>query len=246
MRGISWICSVAGLAACLSGCGNKGSGAAPESGANGAVNTPSPTGAAAADIAGDYTVSGTNPGGASKYTGTLAITKRGEVYQFSWKSGGSSYDGVGVVTDRSVGVAFANGPNGAGCGVVHYKVGPGGALSGRWGAWGQDHSGAETASPQGSVSGLVGKYDVSGTRLDGKGYKGTLTVAAEGAGFLFDWATGDTSKGFGVKMGDFVSVGIGGDQCGFVAYEIKPDGSLSGQWSSFKSKAIGTEVATKK
>ncbi|MFO0589701.1 MAG: hypothetical protein U0441_19335 [Polyangiaceae bacterium] len=245
MRTISWICGVAAAAACLSGCGNKGSGAAGND-TNNPAYVPPPSTAAAADIAGDYTITGTNPGGASKYTGTLAITKRGQVYQFSWKSGGASYDGIGVVTERTAGVAFANGPNGAGCGVVHYKVGPGGALSGRWGAWGQDYSGNETATPQGSVSGLVGKYDVSGTRLDGKAYKGTLSVAAEGAGFLFDWATGDASKGFGVRMGDFVSVGIGGDQCGFVAYEIKPDGSLSGQWSSFKSRAIGTEVATKK
>ena len=76
-------------------------------------------------------------------------------------------------------------------------------------------------------------------------YKGSLTVATQGPGYLFKWNTGDTSEGFGIRRGDVVSVGIGGPECGFVSYDVRPDGSLDGQWSSFQSKAVGTEVATK-
>lgn len=226
------------LAVAAAGCGHKDSGAQPGSGA-----APAPAGPAP-EIGGEYTVKGTNPGGGD-YTGSLSIAKRGGVFQFGWKSGASSYNGVGVQTDNSVGVAFSSGAAGKGCSVVHYKVGANGALAGRWGEWGNDNSGTETATRSGGGSGLEGKYDVTGSRLDGKPYKGTLSVAAQGAGFLFTWTSGETSEGFGVRMGDFVSVGIGGGECGFVAYEVKPDGTLNGQWSSFKSKAVGTEIATK-
>ena len=226
--------------ALLAGCGNKASGdAGGQVGGGAQPSGPAP------EIAGNYSIRGTNPGGGAAYTGSLLITKRDKVYQFSWKSGAQGYDGVGVVTDNTVGVAFANGNDGKGCSVVHYKIDPSGALAGRWGAWGENASGTENATRDGGAGGLDGSYTVTGSRLDGAAYKGSLTVAAQGAGFLFSWSTGDNSQGFGIRKGSYVSVGIGGEQCGFVAYEIKPDGTLEGQWSSFKSKSIGTEVATK-
>ena len=234
------MCAVALFAA--AGCGNKG-GASGDKGQTAGGANPAP--AAVGEIAGNYSVKGTNPGGGSPYTGSLLVTKRDKVYQFSWKSGGASYEGVGVQAGNTVGVAFASGGDGKGCSVVHYQVDASGGLNGQWGAWGENASGNETATRNGGAGGLDGTYSVNGSRLDGKAYKGTLTVAPSGAGFLFTWSTGDTSQGFGIQKGSFVTVGIGGDQCGFVAYEIKPDGSLEGQWSSFKSKSIGTEVATK-
>lgn len=251
----------------LGGCGNSGEksghgsspGTTPQSPASAARPT-MPTGAAAPastpgaipsvpaatpDIAGTYTIKGTNPGGGAPYTGGLVVTKRDKVLQFSWKSGTATYDGVGVQSENTVGVAFASGTEGKGCSVAHYKIEATGALSGRWGAWGANASGTETATRSGGPGALEGAYAVTGARLDGKAYKGNLSVSAQGAGFLFDWNTGDKSQGFGIKKGSYVSVGIGGGQCGFVSYEIKSDGTLDGQWSTFKSKAIGTEIATK-
>ena len=43
-----------------------------------------------------------------------------------------------------------------------------------------------------------------------------------------------------------LSVGIGGSRCAFVAYEIKPDGTLDGVWGGYGSDKTGTEKATKK
>jgi hypothetical protein len=172
-------------------------------------------------LAGDYSVKGTNPGGGSNYDGALRITKRGSVLQFSWKSGANAFDGVGVQVESSVGVAFANGKDGKGCSVVHYRLESNGSLQGRWGAWDVDSSGTEKAVRSGVGAGLSGQYDVSGSRLDGKAYKGTLNVGSEGAGFLFNWNTGDLWEGFGVQTGNSISVGIGGAGCGFVSYQVR-------------------------
>ena len=41
-------------------------------------------------------------------------------------------------------------------------------------------------------------------------------------------------------------MGFGGAKCVFVSYEIKPDGTLGGQWGGEGSTVVGTEVARKR
>lgn len=48
------------------------------------------------------------------------------------------------------------------------------------------------------------------------------------------------------RAGNLVAVGLGGKQCAFVGYDVKPDGTLDGKWGGRTSKTLGTEVATKK
>jgi len=219
-----------------------------KSGANTTTNTanqpqmasPSPI-AATPEIAGSYAVVGTNPNG-SPYKGNLEVIQHGDVYQFRWTAGGQS-DGVGVINGNVVAVAFANGPDGTGCGVVDYVIAPDGTLEGRWGYWGRDESGTETGKRT-SGSGLVGAYTANGSNPDGKPYKGTMSVAATGNGYKFTWSNG--AEGFGVKQGNNVAVGIGGARCGFVSYQIKPDGTLDGIWGGYGTSSTGTEKATKK
>lgn len=198
-----------------------------------------------AEIAGDYTITGTNEAGAGQYGGELKITKRDDVYQFSWSSGGRTYDGVGVRTDNNVAVAFTEGRDGKGCGVVLYKIGDNGSLDGKAGYWGVNQAEMEKATRT-SGADLEGNYDVSGSNPGGNDYKGKLAVKKDGVGYAFTWDTGVTSSGFGIRTGDMVAVGIGGAQCGFVSYEIKADGSLDGKWGGQGSKSVGTEVARKK
>jgi hypothetical protein len=76
--------------------------------------------AAPRDIAGKYNVVGTNPDGGT-YKGTLEVISHGDVYQFRWNAG-TQYDGVGVANGNVVAVAFADGANGKGCGVVDYEI----------------------------------------------------------------------------------------------------------------------------
>src|SRR5437016_1474246 len=145
--------------------------------ANTSANT---TSAPAPDIAGKYNVVGSNPDGGG-YKGTLEVIPHGDVYQFRWNAG-TQYDGVGVTNGNVVAVAFANGANGKGCGVVDYEIATDGALRGRWGYWGVNEAGTENATRSGG-SGLEGDYDATGKNPDGKEYKAKLTV--EPAGNLY-------------------------------------------------------------
>ena len=201
--------------------------------------------AAPKDIAGTYEVNGTNENGAGNYKGTLVVTDRDEVYQFSWDTAGKKYDGVGVQNKSAVAVAFTEGTNGTGCGVVLYKIGADGTLDGKAGYWGINQSETETAKRL-SGSDLVGEYETKGTNTDGKDYTGKLAVKTRGTGYAFSWTGANALEGFGIRQGDFVAVGIGGSKCGFVSYIIKSDGTLDGKWGGYGSTNVGTETAKKK
>jgi hypothetical protein len=216
--------------------------ASPET--NTASNTVT-TAAKPKDITGDYEATGTNPNGGGGYKADLTITPRGDVYQFSWKSGGKSYDGVGVMTDGEVAVSYTNGTNGKGCGVVLYKIGADGSLDGRSGYWGVNTMETEKATRT-SGSDLEGSYDLTGKNPEGKEYKGTLKVRKDGDGYTFDWNAGSQFSGFGIKADNFVAVGFGGKQCAFVGYDIQSDGTLAGKWGGQGSTKFGTETAKPK
>ena len=207
---------------------------------SGSSSTSTAAPAAAPDIAGTYNITGSNPTGAP-YKGTLEVIARGDVYQFRWNAG-TQYDGVGVQNGKVVAVAFANGSDGKGCGVVDYDVKGDGTLDGKWGYWGTNESGTETASRT-SGSGLEGEYDASGKNPDGREYKVKLTVEPLGKLYHFVWS--NNTDGTGIKRGDNVAVGIGGSRCGFVTYEVQSDGSLDGMWGGGGSDQTGTEKATK-
>ena len=193
-----------------------------------------------ANLGGRYNVVGTNPGG-SEYRGTLTVTPRGGVYQFRWDAG-AQYEGVGVRNGKMIAVAFANGNDGSGCGVVDYSVEPDGTLQGKWGYWGTTGSGTERAKRV-SGNGLAGNYAAAGSNPNGTRYQVTLSVQEAGRGYKFVWS--NKSEGFGIRRGNNVAVGIGGERCGFVSYEVKPDGSLDGVWGSAGNEQTGTERAIK-
>jgi len=194
----------------------------------------------APDIAGKYNITGSNPEGGN-YKGTLEVIKRGDVYQFRWNAG-TQYDGIGVQNGNIVAVAYANGTDGKGCGVVDYDIASDGGLNGKWGYWGTNEAGTESATRT-SGSGLVGEYDATGKNPDGKQYKAHLTV--EPAGNLYRFAWSNNTDGIGIKRGDNVAVGIGGRRCGFVTYQVESNGALDGIWGGGGSDKTGTEKATK-
>jgi len=213
-----------------------------ESSKNSNSNTSSRAGSAPApDIAGKYDVTGSNPEGGN-YKGTLEVIARGDVYQFRWNAG-SQYEGVGVQNENIIAVAFANGADGKGCGVVDYDIAGDGSLNGKWGYWGTNDAGTESATRT-SGSGLAGEYEATGKNPDGKQYKATLTV--EAAGNLYHFAWSNNTDGIGIKRGDNIAVGIGGRRCGFVMYQVQSDGSLDGIWGGGGSDKTGTERAAKR
>lgn len=202
--------------------------------------TSSSTNAPAPNIAGKYNITGTNPEGGA-YKGTLEVIMRGDVYQFRWNAG-TQYDGVGVQNGSIVAVAYANGSDGKGCGVIDYDIASDGSLSGKWGYWGVNDAGTESASRT-TGSSLVGEYDATGKNPDGKQYKAHLTVEPAGNLYRFGWS--NNTDGIGIKRGDNVAVGIGGTRCGFVTYQVQADGSLDGIWGGGGSDKTGTEKAVK-
>lgn len=212
---------------------------------NAPVSNSSPAAASAPkDIAGNYKASGKNADGGGLYEAALVVTKRDDVFQFSWDSAGRKYDGVGVVVDDRVAVSYADGTDGKGCGVVLYKIASDGVLDGVAGYWGTNTRETEKASRK-SGTDLEGEYEASGTNTTGNSYKAQLKVSKSGEGYTFKWGGGNPLEGFGVRDGDYLSVVFGPRTCGFVAYSIKPDGSLSGRWGSAASTSLGTENAKK-
>ena len=242
--GIALILLVACVIACKSTSNTTSTSQPTNSSANRSTASASSTDTSApatkANIDGKYNITGTNPNGAA-YRGTLQIIPHGDVYQFRWNAG-TQYDGVGVVNGDVVAVSFAAGANGKGCGVIDYLIRNDGSLVGRWGYWGTDEAGSENATRI-SGSDLVGEYDASGKNPNGTNYKAKLTVEPAGNLHRFVWS--NNTDGVGIKSGDHVAVGIGGARCGFVAYEIKPDGTLEGVWGGYGSDKTGTETATK-
>lgn len=213
---------------------------APTAKSEGPDNAPKPLTASAKDISGTYLVTGTNESGGGAYSGSLQITKRDSVYQFSWDTAGKRMEGVGVQTDNNIAAAFTEGDDGTGCGVVLYKIGSDGSLNGKAGYWGVNQSETETAKRI-SGSDLEGEYDVNGSNPNGEPYESKLAVKKSGLGYIFDWD--GKLNGFGIRQSDKVAVGIGGSKCGFVSYEIKPDGTLDGKWGGYGSTSVGTETA---
>ena len=254
MKKANWIATmVAGLVVFAVGCNlSKSSSSATSSAPNenkGSSSSSSPATttsdtntppAPAPDIAGKYDIVGTNPDGGS-YKGTLEVIARGDVYQFRWNAG-SQYDGVGVQNGNIVAVAYTTGTDGKGCGVVDYDIRADGKLEGKWGYWGTNEAGTESATRT-SGSDLVGEYDATGKNPDGKQYKSKLTVEPAGNLYRFVWS--NNTDGIGIKRGNNVAVGIGGARCGFVTYQVQSNGTLDGLWGGGGSDKTGTEKATK-
>ena len=234
-------------------CGNSSTTTTPD---NRQATTASPSNSAASspastpkpapkDLAGKYSATGKNSDGGGNYEADLVVTKRDDVWQFSWDSKGKQYDGVGVQTDDRVAVSYTGGTNGKGCGVVLYRINSDGSLEGTAGYWGNNSKETEKATRTAGTD-LEGEYDLKGTNPKGETYNGKLKVKKEGDGYRFSWSGTNSFEGFGVRQGDYVSVGFGGSQCDFVAYEIKSDGTLEGKWGGSGSTEFGTETAKKK
>jgi len=82
----------------------------------------------AADPVGSYSVEGANPGGGSKYRGTVTVTKTGETYRVVWVVAGTRYIGTGIGDKDFIAVSYKSGGD---TGLALY-----GADGGNWaGVW---------------------------------------------------------------------------------------------------------------
>src|SRR3569833_207213 len=67
------------------------------------------TSAIAADPIGTYDVEGANPGGGSKYHGTVTVEKTGETYRVVWVVGSTRYVGTGIGNHDFLAVSYRSG-----------------------------------------------------------------------------------------------------------------------------------------
>jgi len=74
-----------------------------------AALTLSATAAFAADPIGNYNVEGTNPGGGSKYRGTVTVERTGETYRVVWVVGSQRYVGTGIGNKDFLAVSYRSG-----------------------------------------------------------------------------------------------------------------------------------------
>jgi hypothetical protein len=63
----------------------------------------------AADPVGKYDVEGANPGGGSKYHGTVTVEKTGQTYRVIWLVGGTRYVGTGIGNKDFLAVSYKSG-----------------------------------------------------------------------------------------------------------------------------------------
>jgi hypothetical protein len=88
-------------------------------------------------LEGAYKVHGTSiAAGGGEYDGTLAIARRGDVYQASWDAAGSKFSGIGIREGRWLLIGWSM-ADGAPHGVVDYQL-KGKAAVGRWTMVGQE------------------------------------------------------------------------------------------------------------
>jgi hypothetical protein len=66
-------------------------------------------GAALANPVGRYDVSGTNPGGGSKYSGEVSVESTGDTYRVVWNVAGQRYVGTGIGDKNFIAVSYRSG-----------------------------------------------------------------------------------------------------------------------------------------
>jgi hypothetical protein len=94
---------------------------------------------------GTFQVTGTSPGAEGQYEGTLTITKQGSVYNLSWTIGqAEGYGGIGLKVGDQLSAAYWTSDHSS-VGVVVYKTGSDGSLSGIWTPQGETRIGTEKA-----------------------------------------------------------------------------------------------------
>lgn len=198
----------------------------------------------AENLPGLYAIEGSNPNGGT-YQGTLEIARPGEYYTVEWNIADEVITGTGLLQDNIFSVSWG----GQLCVAQYYKVYEDGSLDGVW-FWirNPEELGTEYVEPldDGSENLLVGVHDMSGVNPDGGEYNGTAEIAVNGSVYSITWYVSDEAlPAIGVRQGDVISVGWGGDSCNVASYIVNEDGTLSGIWTNVGEALLGTEVGEK-
>lgn len=90
---------------------------------------------------------------------------------------------------------------------------------------------------------IKGRYNVSGTDIDGTKYKGSLSIEPSGSTFKLTYRDGKTQKGVGIlRNGRFYSAWGPSDKCGVAVYFLKADGNLEGEYAYIGDTGVYKET----
>ncbi len=118
--------ALAAAAPALAQTGNGGDGPNKEGGKDGAGKGGGDTkGAGAQSVAGNYSITGSNPGGRGSYRGVVVVRQTGQTYVVAWQVGSQRYVGRGILYNGVFSVAY----NG---GLAVYSFDGTGNASGQW------------------------------------------------------------------------------------------------------------------
>lgn len=105
------------------------------------------------------------------------------------------------------------------------------------------------SAPASNNSDITGVWQITDARaIDGSTYTGNVDIQPLGEVYRLTWDSSiGTYKGIGFQIEDqfFVGSGTDSEDYGVAVYQIKPDGTLEGQWTLPSSEGqLGTEIAT--
>ena len=183
---------------------------------------------------GRYTVAGTNPGGTGTYGGSVTVAQQGEAFRVVWLTGGPPVEGIGVVANDVLAVAY-----GGACGIVAYAPAGDDGYEAVWAMMGGTALGSERAED----AGPEGTYRVAGTNPGSDDvYTGMLTMAAAGDATQVHWSVGGRDyDGIGLSVDGVMGVAYGAETCGVAVYRMA-GGGLDGVWTTPGVDGIGTET----
>jgi len=101
--------------------------------------------AAFADPVGHYSVTGTNPGGKSTYSGEVVVERTGDTYRVVWDIGNARFVGTGIGNKDFIAVSYSSGNQ---TGLALYSDDGNGAWAGVWTYAGGKQIGTERWEPR--------------------------------------------------------------------------------------------------
>ena len=95
-----------------------------------------------------------------------------------------------------------------------------------------------------SAQTVGGTYSASGTNADGSSYTGTAEITLNGPACSISWQTGGSSSaGNCLLTGNAFGAAYQlGDTPGLAVYQVQPDGTLKGQWTTIGAPSVGSET----
>jgi hypothetical protein len=181
------------------------------------------------------------------YTGTMRISPAAkDGHRIDWKTSAGNYDGIGLVIDGRLLLAFGKAEDGYGLAI--YAETAAGIEAVFTSLLLQGEVGIEKVPGCPGFAHLDQMYDMQGQQGKKGSYTGKIAFVPHGELYLATWAFEGTTGQYGgvcmLRHGKLIaSYGLKSVYSfGAGCYELQPDGTLRGEWAIPSAETIGREV----